>query len=726
MGSGKKKGIIEAGGYKIDEKSNIVIDGTKPVKERYFYGSQLPKNIKCWNKKKERYQHVELFSPVIYDLEDQMPAYDPRWEVYDNPKRKDRKIVKINYPKYYLEWWYKQRKRCIEGYEVGGVFITGDMYWYLNFWRIKSKKKGEGMIPPRFLDLDKMFFDYIEQARQENKNALFLKRRQIGFSEKVAAMAAKEYTLFPSSQTLIVAGLEEYATNTIKKTKLGLDSLSPDSQASAGREFYKRRLKENDGELLIAGFKIGGEVAMGYFSEVHAITVKDNPQAASGKSPTLVIMEEAGINPILIKVYNYILPSLQEQGVQDGKICIFIGTGGEMSKGVADMMELFYNPEKYNLLSVSNIYEDEVIKGATCCPFFPAYLYYVMDHDGNSYREASTELILKERKKRGNEKGKLQEFKTQMPLTPREAFSVSGVSPFNVDKLDKQSTYLLNTDAQEAVQYGRFERIEEDGAFMGVKWVPMPLDSDTGELDKDGDFKWPCMIFEHPERPDEQDKDHFEYRFGMQKYTNLYGAGTDSYDKDAAETSTSEGSFVVMKGYLNANTTSCLPACRITWRPVKKEKFYEQTALACIYYGECENLIEWSNISIFDWYKTYHYDYLLKERPAITYANVKDSRVNNRYGVDPNTKHVWIEHFADYIEDYYDNIFDLEAVRRFMIFRSKDHNCDITISYMLAWEGILDDVKKGYVPQNRDRQKEREESAPLMGYTSVNGQRVRL
>lgn len=725
MSSGVKKNIKEIAGVKIDLSTNLVVNGTKPVEDRFFYGSQISKKLKCWDVKNKRYKNVELFSPVIYDLEDQMPLYNKAWEVYDNPNRKDRKIVKINYPKYYLEWWYKQRDRCINGYEAGGVYITGDHYWYLNFWRIKSKKKGKGMIPPRFLDLDKMFFDYVDQARKENKNVLFLKRRQIGFSEKIAAMAAKEYTLFPSSQTLIIAGLEEYANNTIKKTKLGLDALSPDSQANAGREFYKRRLKDNDGELLIAGFKVAGEVSMGYFSEVHAITVKDNPQAASGKSPTLVLMEESGINPILIETYNYVLPSIQEMGIQDGKIVIFIGTGGKMEKGAAQLMKMFYNPNKYNLLAVDNIYEEDYVDGAQCCPFFPAWMYYVMDYDGNSYKEPGIELIQKERNKRGDKKNSLQEFKTQMPLTPREAFSVSGVSPFNVNKLDKQLTVLLNSDIEDTYQVGRFERIEDNKMFKGVRWVPAPAGKENS-YDADGDLVYPCIIFEQPQRPKLEDAETFDYIFDMPTYKGLYGAGTDSYDKDKAETSDSQGSFVIMKGYLNPNHTSCMPVCRITWRPTKKEKFYEQTALACIYYGECENLIEWSNISIFDWYKTYKYDYLLKLRPEITYATIKDSRVNNRYGVDPNTKHVWIEHFADFIEDYCENINDIEAVRRFMVFRSKNHNCDITISYMLSWEGLLDDVKKGYVPKDSRQRVRTVESPPLFGYATLNGRKVRL
>ena len=29
----------------------------------------------------------------------------------------------------YKSWWKQQRKRCLEGYSIGGVRITGDYYW---------------------------------------------------------------------------------------------------------------------------------------------------------------------------------------------------------------------------------------------------------------------------------------------------------------------------------------------------------------------------------------------------------------------------------------------------------------------------------------------------------------------------------------------------------------------------------------------------------------------
>ena len=165
-----------------------------------------------------------------------------------------------------------------------------------------------------------------------------------------------------------------------------------------------------------------------------------------------------------------------------------------------------------------------------------------------------------------------------------------------------------------------------------------------------------------------------------------------------------------------------LPVCRMTWRPTKKEKFYKMTALGCIYYGECLNLIEWSNISIFDWYKSSELDDLLMERPEVSYANVKDSKVNNRYGIDPNTKSVWIEHFSTYVEDYSGNLYDMEMVKRLIDFKAKDHNCDITISVMLAYEGILDSIKKGYTGEKRVKKS----SSFVMGYVKQGGKLRRV
>lgn len=705
-------------GVKVDTKTNIVVDDTVPVSERFYHSSRLPENISCYDFHLKQYKNVELFQPVIYDLDNPMPKYNPAWEVYDNDTKK-KKLIRINYPQSYLRWWYEQRKRCLEGYTVGNVHISGLNYWYLNFWRIKLKGKGQGLHPPMFIDLDKEFFDLLEKAKAEDKNLLCLKRRQIGFTEKLSAIIAHEVLMYPSAQTLIVAGLEDYSMNAFKKTQMGIDALSDKSQEKAGREFFKRKIYDQEAYIQF-GYAVEG-IMNGYLSEIFAVTTKDNPQAASGKSPTFVFMEEAGINPLLKRVYNMILPSIQERGKQNGRCVVIVGTGGEMKKGVADLMEMFYAPEKYNLLAVPNTYEGEKLEGQVCCPFFPAWKYHIMDNDGNSYKEAGIADLMDKRARLKNDKNKLYDEKTQMPLTPREAFSVSGLSPFNSVKLEKQRDFLLANSWPDKVQYGRFEAIREGKKVVGAKWVPAPGGQED-ITDADGDFMYPAMIIEHPDRPNEIDMQGYEYRIGMSRYLGLYGAGTDSYDKDSAETSDSLGSFCMMKGYRSANATSMMHVCRITYRPSKKEKFYEQTALACIYYGEAENLIEYSNIAIMDWYKANDYEHLLKERPEVAYANIKDSKVNNRFGIDPNTKSVWIEHYASYIEDYADNIYDLEMVQKHLSFRNhKEHNDDITISAMLAYENIYDDLKKIELQEDKPKRK-----GPWLGYSKQNGKLTRI
>ena len=713
---GTKEKLREIDGIVINTLTNLVQDGTIPVSERMYYGSQISPNVSCYDEKKQKYRNVELFSPAIYDQEHHAIPYSNKWEVYDDPDRKTRKIIAINYPKKYLDFWYEERRRCMEGYKVGGVFIQGAHYWYLNYWRIKAKSRGKGYIPPYFLDLDKEFFDLVEEARKTEKNIMMLKRRQIGFSEKVAALVAYEYTFFPASESLIVAGLDSYSMNTSAKCKTGLDALSP-NKANAGRPFYKRRSAGKDKpEEFWSGYRVGVGVAKGYESKVFAITTKDNSQAASGKSPTLVIMEEAGINPLLMKVYGMIRPSIAERGKKDGRIVIFIGTGGEMSKGVGQMMTMFYNPERYDLLSVENEWDENITPGTMSACFFPAWKYYVMDNDGNSYKDQGLILLKEERAKLGNNKKDLHEEKTQMPFTPTEAFSVSGLSPFNTEKLLRQRKKLLAENWDEKQQWGNLEFIyaaehksddkvdkkkdvlfrDKGSNIVGIRWVPA-APGEVGEVDSDGDLKYPYLVIEHPERPGESDS--FEFFFTDEIFDSLYGAGTDSYDKPKAPTSDSLGSCSIFKGYRNANSTSNMFVARVTWRPSKIEKFYASTLKLCLYYNMCQNLIEWSNVNIFDYYKNMGFEPLLKERPLITYANVKNSKIANKFGIDPNTKYVWEEHYATYIEENFFNMYDFESITRALAYRkttSKDkHNCDVTISNMLALEHMLDNRHLG-------------------------------
>ena len=45
--------------------------------------------------------------------------------------------------KSHYDWWRERLRRCDEGYEVNGYRLTGDNYFWLNYYRLKTSVKGK-------------------------------------------------------------------------------------------------------------------------------------------------------------------------------------------------------------------------------------------------------------------------------------------------------------------------------------------------------------------------------------------------------------------------------------------------------------------------------------------------------------------------------------------------------------------------------------------------------
>ena len=560
----------------------------------------------------------------------------------------------------YRAWWVEQKRRCLEGYTVGGVYITGDYYWYLNFWKIRGKDPKTGrktLISPRFLDMDHHYFLAVEAARKAGKHLVVVKARQKGFSEKHAALLGKEFTFFPHSQAIITAGEEKYSNATMRMCLRGLNSLKE-------TEFFKRRQPDKL-DYVMARFKEitnGVPHWKGIQSEIYNITSKNNPQATIGKSPSLIIFEEAGKFPGLIDSFKYIQPALEAEGGDKTGFAIIVGTGGDMERGAAELEQMFYNPEAYDMMSFDNEYEAD--GGDDHIGYFcPAWKYKMVDAEGNSLKAESLDYIngKREAARKSNKVDDFVNTITQDPIVPSEAFMRTGGNMFNQALLNQQYARLRNNKKLSNLpDRGRLVWVKDElGKIADVKFVH----DATGSL----------LIMEHPEKDENNNT-----------FLNLYVAGTDSYDKDDAPSSDSKGSCSIYKMFKDSSSTSNMFAARYTERPKTADMFYEETAKLCMYY-KSPNLIEWSNISIFNWYKNNGFEGYLKERPQIAYANVKDSRVNNKYGVDPGTKTEWMIMYRDYIEDYCDVMYDMHQIDRAIKFRNeKNYNCDVTISSALA------------------------------------------
>lgn len=46
--------------------------------------------------------------------------------------------------KEWVEYWREQKRRCLEGYQVAGIKITGRHYYFLNFTRMEVAVQGTG------------------------------------------------------------------------------------------------------------------------------------------------------------------------------------------------------------------------------------------------------------------------------------------------------------------------------------------------------------------------------------------------------------------------------------------------------------------------------------------------------------------------------------------------------------------------------------------------------
>lgn len=254
----------------------------------------------------------------------------------------------------FMKYWEEQANRCRNGYSVGGVKITGNHYFYLNFCQIKltseeSEKivKGKQRVGkkqvtfPDFWDGDYEYFWVIDIARNgisENDfkkldlsskplyldggyNLMVLKARRKGFSYKNASLVANMYTF--NRKSLSVVGAFEskylYPDGTMSMISNYLNFIDENTA------WTKRRLI-NTRDHIKSGFKEvinGVEIIKGYQSTIDAITFKDKPDASRGRDVSLMLIEEIGTFSNVKSAYAAILPSLQDGNVVTGFLCGF-------------------------------------------------------------------------------------------------------------------------------------------------------------------------------------------------------------------------------------------------------------------------------------------------------------------------------------------------------------------------------------------------------------------
>lgn len=649
----------------------------------------------------------------------------------------------------WLNYWEEQLDRCKNGYEVGGVKITGHHYFYLNFCNIElvdhsgSEKPYSGDIFPEdfnlvtetmfadkvtefphFWDGDFNYFWALEIARRGMKHedvlALNLdfhidpsdlrggkhmivgKSRRKGYSYKNAAIAANIYNTSPKSITVIGAFEKKYLypEGTMGMTTNYINWLNKHTGWAKAREFVD---KQDHRKASYKEDKNGIFLESGYQSQILAVTFKDNPDAARGKDAKLVMMEEAGKFPNLRDSFRATEPSMMAGIYVTGQMVIF-GTGGDMEKDTVDFSYMFYNPKEFNLLPFVNIWDDNAEN--TKCGFFHPVFWNMegfYDEQGNSNQKAAAAFELKTRQQiiddsgsSSSVQGRVQEY----PLKPAESFLTVSFNDFPVQELRNQlnlvkreKTYLKK--GQPGILYR-----DEKGK---VKFKP-DLKGDLEPLwfrdNATKSIRGAVVIYEYPV---------------LNPPKGLYKGGHDPYRQQHAPTSPSLGATYIHKGFNKFSYTRDILVAEYVGRPNSSDDYNRTMAMLCeLYNVELGHENEVTEVT--SWFtKNKMLQYLAFQPDNVINAHIINSKVKRIYGVHMNEKlkdagekytKKWLLTVRDIDEDGNKilnlNTINSPALLEELIYYNRKGNFDRVMAFMILMMFIEEEYEREF--ENEDEE----------------------
>lgn len=290
---------------KNKEKQDIhnFVEQYKQEKRKGLWDYKLEDEVKFFDPTKS-YEHSG-YKPIT---ETQGLDFNPDWFTETRRvKEKTGHYTQFHFgTKAYRDFWNEQYKRCREGYTVNGYTITGNHYFFLNFYTLKDSRVSKAGtarqdIFPRFMSAQYEFFHYYELCRILRKNVCMMKSRAVGFSEIMASLSACQYSCYKNSITMVTAANANYVTKTFEKIAHALTFLNDETD---GGFFKLRQVLDQTLNKRASFYKVinGQKIEDGFMSQIEGI-VADSDSKIRGDRVELLIFEEAGSNPNLRKSF---------------------------------------------------------------------------------------------------------------------------------------------------------------------------------------------------------------------------------------------------------------------------------------------------------------------------------------------------------------------------------------------------------------------------------------
>ena len=518
----------------------------------------------------------------------------------------------------YGKWVREEKRRCWEGYvrESDGEWVTGYMYWFLNYSPIMLSKIRKGSkradrieaLPEcwegiywRFHCMDQASNGGIYNNFQGGQHMAELASRGKGKSYSLASILNHIFVLGENEEAhdkvkgIVTAYQKEYLTKDGVLNKF----VDMANFCASNTQFPRKRLKNSLQEMTwIMGYKDAElDIEKGTQNTVLGVSSKDDESKLRGKRAAKILIEEFGTFPRLTDLYNVLLPSVQEGDIVFGQIYM-LGTAGDNESDFAGAQEIMYNPKGYNMYALPNVF-DKFNQGRPYFVFFfPGYINRkgCYNHDGVSdVIKALIEILLNRYRVKYNSTDPNTIIKTiaEVPITPAEAIVKTGVNMFPVADLTERLGQLDSNPREYDDVYTGDLTLNNSGIVEFRPTSDMPIREFPH---KDNKIEGAFEIFQMPE---------IDKRTGK-AYNARYILGCDPYDDDESNTM-SLGSVWVLDLWTDKIVAE------YTGRPPFADDFFEKVRRLCLFYNGRMNY-ENNKKGLFAYFSRMNCTYLLTDQ----------------------------------------------------------------------------------------------------------------
>lgn len=446
----------------------------------------------------------------------------------------------------YRKYWREELRRCREGLirQSDGMYVTGFLYWFLNYCPMMVNFYKEGQKKAIRKESFGFFFEgiwwrsiYLYNAREQGHHAIELAKRGCAKSYFLATIMSHNLIVGESEAThkrcitVLTAAQKEY----LKDDKDGtLNKFIPElSFVIDNTPFPNLLLKNSPNEMSWQmGYKKPNGAIGGSMNQVLGVSAKDDSDKLRGKRGW-ILYEEMGTFDGLLELYD-----VTRKSVEDGDYtfsCMYlVGTANNKESSFLSAKKLLYAPESYNIQSVPNVYDKKGSGKDVFGFFFPAYINragcYNKDGISDVIKALLQVLMARYKAKYGADPTSVLRVIAEDPITPAEAiikvkdayFPVASLQE-RADTLDKNPSLYDDIYVGELYTTGTGE-IE----FRPTDDIPIrtyPVANDT---------KGALEIYSMPKK-DREGK----------VFNDRYIIGVDPYDNDQAESHSLYSIFVL-------------------------------------------------------------------------------------------------------------------------------------------------------------------------------------